>query len=208
MAKDIIHKIKALLGAPDIQMEPVSKLIIGLGNIGDKYIGSRHNIGFRCVDRLAKLSSITLSQRHHHALIGQGVVGGVTVALVKPRTYVNESGKAVTSLLTRYNVSPDDLLAIYDDMNLPPGKLRLRSGGSAGGHNGVKSIIEALGTQDFARIRIGIGRPPPDTNDIQYVLGKMTLDEMNNANDTIEHATEAIVYSLTENFDAAMNRFN
>ena len=208
MTKGLFHKISTLLGAPSPPAGPVSKLIVGLGNVGEQYVGSRHNLGFECVDRLAAQSSLTLSQRHRHTLVGEGVIGGVAVVLVRPRTYVNESGKAVTSLLTRYNAAAKDLLAIYDDMDLPAGKLRLRTGGGPGGHNGVKSIIEAVGTEDFARVRIGIGRPPPDMSDIEYVLGKMTPEEREKADNALERATAAVVFSLTENFDEAMNRFN
>ena len=208
MTKGLIDKIGGLFGARSPRAKPGSKLIIGLGNIGDRYVGSRHNLGFECIDRLADQSSTTVSQRHRHTLVGEGVIGGVAVALVKPRTYVNESGKAVTSLLTRYNASANDLLTIYDDMDLPAGKLRLRTGGGPGGHNGVKSIIEALGTEDFARIRIGIGRPPPDMSDVDYVLAKMTPEERDRADDALERATAAVVFSLTESFDQAMNRFN
>ena len=138
-----------------------SKLVVGLGNPGRQYAMTRHNVGFWCVDHLAEEWSISMSGRRRHAAIWEGEIDGVPVALAKPRTYVNKSGAAVTSLMARYRATAEDLLVIYDDMDLAAGKLRLRARGSAGGHNGMRSIVGALGTQDFVRLRIGIGRPRP-----------------------------------------------
>lgn len=201
-------KLGALFGTRGLQAGPVSKLVVGLGNNGEQYVGSRHNLGFECVERLARQSSITFSQRRRHTLVGEGVIAGRRVALAKPRTFVNNSGKAITALLARYKASVRDLLAIYDDMDLPPGKLRLRSGGGSGGHKGVKSIIEALGTDEFDRIRIGIGRPPPGMGEVEYVLGPMSPEERKTADEALDRAAAAVLYVLTEDFAAAMNRFN
>ena len=138
---------------------PPEMLVVGLGNPGDRYRDTRHNVGFRCVDRIAGDHAIELSRRQRRALIGEGVIDGHPVVVARPRTFVNRSGEAVAYLLTRYAATPDRLLVVYDDMDLPLGKLRLRPSGSAGGHNGIKSIIDAVGTREFPRLRIGIGRP-------------------------------------------------
>ena len=186
----------------------MAKLIVGLGNMGSQYSGTRHNAGFWCVERLAQEHSIRFSKRRRHTLVGEGTVGDIAVALVKPRTYVNRSGQAVTSLLAVYGAAPQDLLVIYDDLDLEPGRLRLRAGGGAGGHGGMKSIIQALGNQDIARIRIGIGRPPPGVNEVEYVLGTMDGGERQKVQDAVGRAAEAVACILTEGFDTAMNRFN
>lgn len=128
--------------------------------------------------------------------------------LAKPRTFVNESGRAVTSLLARYRASPEDLIVIYDDMDLRPGKIRLRARGGAGGHNGMKSIIAAVGSQEFARLRIGIGRPPPGVDQVDHVLGKMERNERRDIGDAVELAATAVRVVLTQGLDEAMDRFN
>ena len=169
---------------------------------------TRHNVGFWCVDHLAEEWSISMSERRRHAAIGEGEVEGVPVALAKPRTYVNKSGAAVTSLMARYRATAEDLLVIYDDMDLAAGKLRLRATGSAGGHNGMRSIVGALGTQDFVRLRIGIGRPRPGVDEIDYVLGRMARSERDKVNEAVERGAQAIAVVFTEGIDEAMNRFN
>lgn len=128
--------------------------------------------------------------------------------LAKPRTFVNESGRAVTSLLARYRASPEDLIVIYDDMDLRPGKIRLRARGGAGGHNGMKSIIAAVGSQEFARLRIGIGRPPAGVDQVDHVLGKMERNERRDIGDAVELAATAVRVVLTQGLDEAMDRFN
>ena len=185
-----------------------SKLVVGLGNPGGQYARTRHNVGFWCLDRLAGESSIPISKRHRLAVLGEGEIGGQAVALAKPRTFVNESGRAVTSLMARYRARIDDLLIVYDDMDLSPGKMRLRPQGGPGGHNGMRSIIEALGTQKFARLRIGIGRPAHDDDDVGHVLGTMPSDDRELVGQAIERAAQAIVCLLTEGVDEAMSRFN
>ena len=184
------------------------RLIVGLGNPGRQYAKTRHNVGFWCVDRLARENSITFSRRHPRAVIGQGVIAGVAVALAKPRTFVNNSGSAVSYLLDRYGISPADLLVIYDDMDVAQGKLRLRLRGSAGGHNGMKSIIEAIGTQDFARVRVGIDRPPPGVDEVEYVLGTVSTEERIKIDDGVEGAVQSVAFIFSEGFDLAMDRFN
>ena len=139
------------------------KLIVGLGNPGDKYQGTRHNVGFDVIDALARQEGLKLTDQKFRSDYTIWRVGDEKVLLVKPYTFMNLSGEAVLPLMSYYNISPDELVVVYDDLDLEPGKLRLRQSGSAGGHNGVKSIIEMLGTQDFKRVKIGIGRPQCST---------------------------------------------
>ena len=143
---NIIDRLRAMgsrRGRPHV------RLVVGLGNPGLRYADTRHNVGFWCVEHLAEVNSVAISQRRRHVEIGEGVIAGQPVVLAKPRTFMNESGRAVQSLLARYRSSPDDLLTIYDDMDLPVGKLRLRPHGSAGGHNGMRSVVDAIGSSDF-----------------------------------------------------------
>jgi PTH1 family peptidyl-tRNA hydrolase len=187
---------------------PPKLVIVGLGNPGEEYAGSRHNVGFWCVDRIAGEHSIPLSRRNRSTLLGEGVIEGHPVALAKPRTFVNRSGEAITYLLARFRVSPGELLVIYDDIALPLGKIRLRPEGSAGGHNGIKSITQAIGTQDFPRLRVGVGAPPPGSDQIGYVLGSIPDDEMEVANAAVDRVAQAVASVLTEGIDTTMNRFN
>ena len=188
--------------------EPPSIIIVGLGNPGSQYARTRHNVGFWCVDRIASDHSIAFSRRHRSALVGEGGIEGHRVVLAKPRTFVNRSGQAVAYLLARYGVSPRELLVICDDMNLPQGTIRLRPEGSAGAHNGLKSIIEAAGTQDFPRLRVGIGHPPEGADQVEHVLGTMSEDEQQTADRAVELAAQAFVGLLTDGITVAMNRFN
>ena len=208
MRKMGLDILESILGRSEDRPKRGLKLVVGLGNPGQKYVRTRHNAGFWCVDRLAEESGITFSDRRRHAAIGEGMIAETPVALAKPRTFVNESGKAATFLLTRYRASPSDLLVIYDEMDLPPGSLRVRARGGSGGHKGMKSIIEAVGTQEIARVRIGIGRPSIARDDIQHVLGTMPPDERLKADEAVERAAEAVVSILTEGIDMAMERFN
>ena len=188
--------------------QPPSRIIVGLGNPGSEYAQTRHNVGFWCVDRIAADHDITLSRRHRSALIGEGEIEGHRIVIAKPRTFVNLSGRAVVYLLARYSVSPQELLVIYDDISLPPEKLRLRPEGSAGGHNGVTSIIDAVGTQDFPRLRIGIGGPPEGVGRVDYVLGTMSGEERKAALGLVDRAADATVSLLTDGIDEAMGKFN
>ena len=192
----------------DERYAPRLKIVVGLGNPGRRYGRTRHNVGFWCVERLAKDGSISFSQRRRHATFGEGELEGVPVALAKPRTFVNNSGEAVRYLLARYSASPADLLVVYDDMNLPRGGLRLRPQGSAGGHKGMRSIIEETGTQEFARLRVGIGRPPVGMDEVEYVLSAMARTERKEAGEVLARAVQAVRCVLAEGIIAAMNRFN
>ncbi len=188
------------------------KLIVGLGNLGKAYAGNRHNVGFQCIDRLASEHGIPVKERRLRlkplrAVFGRGDVEGTPVVLAKPRTFMNISGRAVAQLARRFNVAPDDLIVIHDDMDLPLGKIRIRRGGSAGGHKGVASVIDSLGTEDFARVRIGIGRPP-DGDEVSYVLGDFTAEERDIVTEAVGQAAEAIRCIISDGIEAAMNRYN
>ena len=197
-----------VLGLPRRSSGPPGIIIVGLGNPGAQYARTRHNVGFWCVDRLAAEHSIGFSRRHRSAHVGEGVVEGHRVVLAKPRTFVNRSGEAVAYLLQRFGVSPEKLLVVYDDVDLPLGKVRLRAKGSAGGHNGIKSIVESLGTQDFPRMRIGIGRPPDGADQVEYVTGTMSKDEQEVVDEAVRRAAQAAVDAVADGMTTAMNRFN
>ena len=185
------------------------KLIVGLGNPGEGYINSRHNIGFRCINHFAKLHRISLNQRKCQARIGIGEVAGNEVVLAKPGTFMNLSGKAVSLLEQRFRISLSDLLVIYDDLDLPLGNLRIREAGGSGGHKGMESIIACLGSQTFPRIRVGIGRPEENSWDTtSYVLGDFSPQEEPIIGKAVARVAEVILCFLTEGVTAAMNKYN
>ena len=183
-------------------------VIMGLGNPGPKYSGTRHNAGFWFADCIAKLLNIEVERRHKSVRIGEGTLGDSRVVIAKPRTYMNKSGQAAEYLLARYTINSQRLLVAYDDIHLPQGKVRLRAGGSAGGHNGMRSVIAALHTQDFPRIRIGVGSPDPGDDQIEYVLGRPPCQEMCQIYSAIDRGIDAIACMLNEGIDAAMSKFN
>lgn len=183
------------------------RLIVGLGNPGRKYAGSRHNVGFQCLDRLAEAWGLSFGRRKHKALLAQGQMAGLQVVLAKPQTFMNLSGQSVKPLAHFYRVCPEDILVIYDDLDLPLGKIRLRPEGGSGGHKGMKSIIEQLGTNGFPRLRLGIGRPTHG-DPVDYVLSDFALDEQIALEQAYERAVPAVELWLTEGIAAAMNRYN
>ena len=185
------------------------KLIVGLGNPGIIYTSSRHNIGFRCINHLARLHNIPLAERKSKTQFGRGKIADIEVVLAKPRTFMNLSGEAVGSIVRRFTLPLSDLIVIHDDLDLPLGKIRLRQGGSSGGHKGVDSIIDRLGSQDFSRIRVGIGRPQEDTLDIvPYVLGGFGSQEKAIIEGVIAQVAEAVLCLLTQGMTSAMNKYN
>ena len=192
------------------------KLIVGLGNPGLFYARNRHNIGFMCVSHLARKQGIRFDSKQGYARTGAGNIAGNQVVLARPQTYMNASGESVASLIKRLNITPADLIVIHDDLDLPTGKIRLRLGGGSGGHKGINSIIAHIRTQDFYRVRIGIGRPaPPEgpTTDkeaavISYVLSDFTPEERKIITRTIPEVSQAILCLLTEGLTAAMNKIN
>ncbi len=183
-------------------------LIVGLGNPGSEYADTRHNIGFWCIDLLAKKNAFTLNKRQRLAQVGEGSIAGREAVLAKPKTYMNNSGQAITSLVSQYRVKPANILIVYDEMSLPLGKIRVRPGGSSGGHNGIKSIVAALGTEEFPRIRIGIGQPEGSGSHIGHVLGRMAGEEKKAAEESVAAAVSAVESVLSEGIDKAMNKFN
>lgn len=182
------------------------KVVVGLGNPGNEYQETRHNIGFMVVDALAKELNISLDKNKFKGQIGEGFLNGEKIILVKPMTYMNLSGETVGPLLSWYKLDRADLLVVYDDMDLSLGQLRIRRKGSSGGHNGMKSIIAHLNTEDFSRLKIGIGSPR--FNVINYVLGKFEKDEKQIVEEAINRAVEAAKVFLTKGVQEAMNKYN
>lgn len=184
------------------------KLIVGLGNPGREYELTRHNIGFMAVDELSKRWNIPLNEQKFKGLFGAGFVNGEKVILLKPLTYMNLSGESIRPLMDYYKIDIEDFVVMYDDLDIPVGKLRLRMKGSAGGHNGVKSTIAHLGTQEFQRIRMGIDRPKNGMKVVDYVLGRFTVDEMPEVERAIEKSADACEEWLKAPFLQVMNTFN
>lgn len=186
----------------------VEWMIVGLGNPGARYAHNRHNVGFHVVDRLAAEAGLRFDERQNHAFMARGTVEGARVALVKPQTYMNLSGKALGPLVRFYKIPLERLLVICDDLDLPLGELRLRLKGGSGGHRGLASVIEYLGSQDFPRLRIGIGRPASALAPEAYVLQDFDPTQQAVMEQAYPRAIEAIRTVLREGFQMAMNRFN
>ena len=188
----------------------MTKLLVGLGNPGDKYFETKHNVGFMLVDKMCKELNLKFTaDKIFQAEIASTFLNGEKVYFVKPTTFMNESGKAVHALLTYYGLDIDDLLVIYDDLDMEVGKIRLRTKGSAGGHNGIKSIIKHIGTQEFKRVKIGIGRPKNNMSVINHVLGKFDQEDYISILNTLEKVDSAVNHYLqTENFEQTMQQYN
>ena len=188
----------------------MTKLIVGLGNPGDKYVETKHNVGFMLVDQLAKSLNLTFSHdKIFQADVTSTFIDGEKVFLVKPTTFMNESGKAVHALLTYYGLEVEDLVVIYDDLDMEVGKIRLRTKGSAGVHNGIKSIINHIGTQTFNRIKIGIGRPKQGMSVVHHVLGKFDQDDYATILLAIDKSEEALRFYLKDGqFEKTMQQYN
>jgi PTH1 family peptidyl-tRNA hydrolase len=192
------------------------KLIVGLGNPGFLYARNRHNIGFMCVRQLARAHAIRFDRKQGQARTGIGRIGASRVILARPQTYMNASGDSVAALTRKLDITPDNLIVIHDDLDLPVGKIRLRRGGGSGGHKGIESIALRLGTTDFSRIRVGIGRPDDtglspaekEAAVIDYVLANFTNDEKKVVDTTIPEVVKAVAYLINRGITAAMNRFN
>ena len=185
------------------------KLVVGLGNPGPQYEHTRHNVGFRVVDKLAKKMGWRWNEQRSRAMLASGMLGSEKVALAKPLTYMNLSGQAVGELLRWYKISPEDLLVVYDELDLPLGIIRLRPKGSAGGHNGIENIIAHLHTNEFPRLRVGIGRPTNNRVDgASYVLGIPPLDERILLDTAEDRAVEAVELVITQGIGTAMNQVN
>jgi len=184
------------------------KLIVGLGNPGRRYRETRHNVGWEVISRLARRARIAVDEEDGFSDVGRGSIGGTRVILARPQTYVNVSGEAVRDLRRHHRLRPQDIIVVVDDLDLPLGRLRLRASGSAGGHNGLKSIIEALGTTEFPRLRVGIGRPAEGVDPADHVLTRFTSDEQAVVDAALDRAAEAIETAIAEGIETAMNRFN
>lgn len=184
------------------------KWIVGLGNPGKQYEQTRHNIGFMVIDELADRMNITMNQSKFKALVGEGHFAGEKVYLIKPMTYMNLSGEALRAFHDFYKIELEDMLVIYDDLDTEVGRIRLRYQGSAGGHNGIKSIIQHFGTMQFNRIRMGISRPPQGFNIADYVLSTFRKEELDALNKMINRAADATEYLFSEHFEKAMAKFN
>ena len=183
-------------------------IIAGLGNPGKEYENTRHNAGFMVMDALAEKIGADISEKKHKALCGKGVIGGEKVILMKPQTYMNSSGESIRAAADYYKVDPEDILIVYDDISLAPGQLRIRAKGSAGGHNGIKSIIAHLGTQEFPRVKVGVGEKPKGYDLADYVLSRFQKDERVLMEEAFERAGEAAVCMMNDTMEHAMNQFN
>jgi len=184
------------------------KIVVGLGNPGRKYERTRHNAGFMAVDELARAAGIDLSQEKCHALLGKGALGTEKVVLAEPQTFMNDSGRSVAALLKDSYASAADLIVLHDELDLAAGVVRVKTGGGHGGHNGLRSIIEYLGTADFVRVRIGIGRPVSCMDTADYVLSPFFAEEREAAAAAVVTAAEAARVIVSQGVTKAMNQFN
>ena len=184
-----------------------TRLIVGLGNPGPAYARHRHNVGFMALDRFAARHGFRFGKQGN-ALVATGSFEGRPLALAKPQTFMNRSGAAVRALVRRYVRGPSDLVVVYDELDLPLGRLRLRKEGSHGGHNGMRDVVAALGTQEFPRLRLGIGRPPSGEDPADYVLHAFSPDERQLVEPMLDEAVAALEHLLREGIDSAMNEFN
>ena len=184
-------------------------LIAGLGNPGSKYAGTRHNMGYDVIDRLVERHRIPQSGVKFNAMFGKGMIGGQKVVLIKPLSYMNLSGGPVQQMASYFKIDPKTrLIVIQDDIDLSPGQLRIRQKGSAGGHNGLKDIIQKLGTEEFCRVKIGVGAKPKDWDLADHVLGRFEPAERKKVDEALDEAADAVELILSEGADAAMNKYN
>ena len=190
------------------QEDVIMKVIIGLGNPGTKYAGSRHNMGFAVIDELAERHGIRVNTSRQKGLCGSGIIAGQKVLLVKPQTYMNNSGECARPVMEYYHLQTEDVLVIVDDIALAVGQIRVRGKGSAGGHNGLKSLIQHLGSGDFPRVRLGVGAKPPQMDLADYVLGHFPAQELPAVRESVKTAADAAELWLAEGTEAAMNRYN
>lgn len=184
------------------------KLIVGLGNPESDYSKTRHNMGFNVVNSLAKAYDIDISRKKFEAEFGSGIIENEKVILVKPQTFMNLSGKSVIEFVKFYKLSLSDLIVIYDDMDIDISKIRIRKSGSPGSHNGMKSIVNILADDRFARVRVGIGKPLENEDIINYVIGAIPEEQIPKLNEGVEKAKDAVIEILKNGIDSAMNKFN
>ena len=184
------------------------KVIVGLGNPGKKYENTRHNIGFAAIDYIAEKEGININTGKHKALVGSGYIDGVKVLLLKPQTFMNLSGESLRPIMDFYKLEPEDFLVIFDDIDLDVGRIRIRRKGSAGGHNGIKSIISHLGSMEFPRIKIGVGAKPPGYDLADYVLGHFSKADQEILQERFEDVYDAVKLIVGDDITEAMNRHN
>lgn len=184
-------------------------VIAGLGNPDKKYEKTRHNVGFDVIDAMAQKYNVELTEKKHRAICGSGYIAGQKVLLVKPQTYMNLSGESIRAIMDFYKLDPEqELLVVYDDISLEPGRIRVRAKGSAGGHNGIKNIIAHTGTQAFARIKVGVGEKPAGWDLADYVLGHFSKEERAKVEEAFADAIQAAEMILMDDLAGAMNQFN
>ena len=184
------------------------KIIVGLGNPGNEYAKTRHNVGFMLIDALAEHLNISLWKDKFNAQIAEGRIGTEKVLLVKPQTYMNNSGEAVGPLMRWYKVNPEDIIVAHDDMDIPAGTIRIRKKGSSGGHNGIKSLISHVGSENFSRVRLGIGRPLPGWSVANHVLAPFPQEDKTAVDEAIKYLIPAVECIITDGIDIAMNKYN
>ena len=183
-------------------------LIVGLGNPEEEYSKTRHNMGFNTINKIAKQYKIEVNKTKFQGLYETAIIEGEKAILVKPQTYMNLSGNCVQEFVNFYKIEKENIIIIYDDMDIEPGEIKIRKQGGPGGHNGMKSIIQMLGTEEFSRIRIGIGRPQHNGDEINYVIGAIPDADKSKLEDGTEKAKEAVIEILKNGIDSAMNKFN
>lgn len=184
------------------------KIIVGLGNPGNEYAKTRHNVGFMLIDALAEHLNITLWKDKFNAQIAEGRIGAGKILLVKPQTYMNNSGEAVGPLMRWYKLEPEDIIVAHDDMDIPAGTIRIRKKGSSGGHNGIKSLISHIGSENFARVRLGIGRPLPGWSVVKHVLAPFPAEDKAEVDKAIDYLIPAVECIVSDGLDIAMNKYN
>ena len=184
------------------------KFIVGLGNPGNEYAKTKHNVGWMFVDELAKKWGVTDWKEKEKGLVAEARLGAEKIILIKPLTYMNNSGECVGPLMRWYKLDPEDIMVVHDDMDIPAGTIRIRKKGSAGGHNGIKSLIAHLGTEKFPRIRIGVGRPLPGWSVVDHVLASFVPEDIPKIQEAIKYLQPAVECIIEQDIDIAMNKFN
>ena len=183
-------------------------IIVGLGNPEPEYSNTRHNMGFDVINKLANKNNISLNRTKFNAIYGTGIIENEKVILIKPQTFMNLSGECVIEAMNFYKISEDELIIIYDDIDIEPGNIRIRKSGSAGTHNGMKSVIEHIKTEKFCRVRVGIGKPKENIDMISHVIGYVPEEEIRILDNGVELAKDAVIEIIKNNVDSAMNKFN
>ncbi len=206
---DIFELFKKIEKKQDLAPQPVTYMVAGLGNPGDKYLKTRHNAGFMALDVIGEKHNFKINKLKFKSLCGEAVIGGVRVLFLKPQTFMNNSGEAVKEAASFYKIPPENIIVVFDDISLDPGKIRIRKKGSDGGHNGIKSIIYYLGSDKFPRIKIGVGaKPHPEYDLADWVLGEIPSELRETFTGALISASEALELVLKGDADSAMAKFN